>query len=200
MRRNEHYIRCCESGGKGTYAALYRDFGDVRSDSFQRWWRKNGEALFSEPAITISMQVVSDPRALQKMNLSNCLMVVVPLTLDKNVLKRRFERMLKIHHQARRGGNMFTKSLARYKFACKPVADSLEKTLKVYDLSVEHPDWPLWKIGQAARVSPNHTVRSNQPLSHGREAKNVLAGLTSRFLKNAKTYIKNVGTGEFPKK
>ena len=36
------------SGGRGKFAKLYRDFGDVRGDDFWAWWKAH-QHLFSEP-------------------------------------------------------------------------------------------------------------------------------------------------------
>ena len=50
LRRNQEYLECCERGGKGKHAQLYKDFGDVRDDDFHKWWTKDerGPNLFAE--------------------------------------------------------------------------------------------------------------------------------------------------------
>ncbi len=40
LRLNEDYVKCCELGGKGKLANLYKDFGDVRSDDFKECGNK----------------------------------------------------------------------------------------------------------------------------------------------------------------
>ena len=200
LRRNDRYIKCCKSGGKGTYSSLYRDFGDVRSNNFERWWRERGESLFSETSAPVTMGVVTDVKQLQEMDLRNCITIVLPLTVSKRDLKKRFGKILMRVHQGHRGGNRFGQSTALYQLAAKPVVKTLETTLKVYDLARDHPDWPLWKIGRAARVSPEHAVYSNQPMSHQRDARNALAQKTSRYLKDARAYVNNTVKGNFPKK
>lgn len=51
LRRHEGYRQCCAKGGKGEYAKLYADFGDVHAhDDFWLWWSKEGHSeLFCEP-------------------------------------------------------------------------------------------------------------------------------------------------------
>jgi len=51
LKRNEDYLKTCESKGKGKFSALYKDFGDVRGDSFKKWWNEGerGANLFSNP-------------------------------------------------------------------------------------------------------------------------------------------------------
>jgi hypothetical protein len=40
LRRNADYLACCEKSGKGKFAKLYKDFGDVREDNFKKWWNE----------------------------------------------------------------------------------------------------------------------------------------------------------------
>ena len=42
LRRHAGYEHTCENGGKGKYADLYADFGNVYGLSFKEWWTKGG--------------------------------------------------------------------------------------------------------------------------------------------------------------
>lgn len=48
LKEHEGYRKCCENDGKGPYADLYRDFGDVRGNNFRSWWKNTGSQLFAE--------------------------------------------------------------------------------------------------------------------------------------------------------
>jgi len=51
LRCNDDYLAECQSRGGGPLAALYEDFGDVRSDDFRQWWDESGQGrcvLFQE--------------------------------------------------------------------------------------------------------------------------------------------------------
>jgi len=200
LRRNDAYIKCCNADGAGPLADLYRDFGDVRSDDFKKWWRTIGEHIFSEPPVPVSIQVVPDAAAAAQLDLRGCILAVVPLTLDKRTLKRRFNELLRKNHSGKRGGNRFAKSLAHHPLASKPVVRALELTLRVYDLNVQNSEWKLWQIGQEAKVSKEYKVDPSVPTWRTRADRKMLAIYTSRFLKHAKAYIKNAGKGVFPKK
>ena len=40
LKHHEGYKKTCESGGKGQYARLYADFGNVHGVSFREWWNE----------------------------------------------------------------------------------------------------------------------------------------------------------------
>ena len=68
LRRHDGYKETCEKGGKGKYAKLYDDFGNVHECSFREWWTKDdrGARLFSEPPLpsTVTVLTSKDVRAL----------------------------------------------------------------------------------------------------------------------------------------
>ena len=201
LKRNEAYLKCCELGGTGRMGKLYRDFGDVRPDDFKAWWRRTGEYLFSEPPVPTSIQVVDDLGALPMLDLRGCMVLVAPLTLDKRTLKKRFGELLRKHHTGRRGGNRFAVSFAAYRLATKPVVSALERTLRVYDLWKAHrSEWTLWQIGEAAKISADLHSRATDTTASLRDKRGRMAILVSRYVKNARGYIDNVGKGVFPKK
>jgi hypothetical protein len=50
LKKSTLYLTCCEKGGSGRLAALYKDFGDVRGDSFAEWCKQkldSGDNRFS---------------------------------------------------------------------------------------------------------------------------------------------------------
>jgi len=55
LREHQGYRDCCEKGGEGAYADLYRDFGDIRGNDFRSWWKNIGRHLFSEQGISGSV-------------------------------------------------------------------------------------------------------------------------------------------------
>ncbi len=50
LRRHEGYKRTCAQGGRGRYAKLYEDFGNVYAGEFWDWWRAHNW-IFAEPPI-----------------------------------------------------------------------------------------------------------------------------------------------------
>jgi hypothetical protein len=50
LKKSTLYLACCERDGSGRLAALYKDFGDVRGDSFAEWGKHkldNGDNRFA---------------------------------------------------------------------------------------------------------------------------------------------------------
>ena len=62
LRKNTDYIRCCESGGEGSMAEIYKDFGDVRGESFKVWWTEEGRGvrLFADPRSEESFRLLDE--------------------------------------------------------------------------------------------------------------------------------------------
>ena len=74
LRLNGDYIACCERGGKGNMASVYRHFGDIRDghrkstdlskpkgqvDEFREWWIERGAKLFAEPQTKENIRIVT---------------------------------------------------------------------------------------------------------------------------------------------
>ena len=91
LRRHEGYRRTCENGGKGKYAALYRDFGDVHAGEFWDWWKGHMD-LFCEPTppyarIVVLRDVVDTP--------PNTVLIQVSLEQRLALTIRQIKRQLK---------------------------------------------------------------------------------------------------------
>src|SRR5262249_33685606 len=61
LRRHEGYKKTCDNGGKGKFAKLYADFGNVHDVSFKDWWMKEdrGAELFAEPFLPMNVVALS---------------------------------------------------------------------------------------------------------------------------------------------
>lgn len=84
LKRNKEYLACCENGGSGRLSEHYKDFGDVRGDSFKAWWSEDdrGARLFAEPMAEDSVRVLEKgERAASR---SKALTLSLPLTSLKN--------------------------------------------------------------------------------------------------------------------
>ena len=204
LRRHEGYRKTCESGGIGKFSDLYRDFGDVFSVDFKKWWSENdrGAHLFAEPPIPLTVTVVTPeevaelpPEAAQGL-----LLVAVPLRLSKNDIKKRINKILKAKHHRTRGQRLFKDSRALYPVDSSVNIHAMKLILATYDLRMANPNMTLWQIGHELKLG---TVLTAQELAAGnqrqnRDKKNRLAAAASRKLKQAKKVIDGVGRGKFP--
>lgn len=201
LRRHEGYRRTCERGGKGKYARLYADFGDVHATDFWTWWRTHSE-LFSEPL----------PRQVELADTSakcpdNTVLVSVPLENRAALSARQFRRLIEPLVQVKK--KSVTVSRARYPVATKPLLPSLHQHLKVWDARLAHPLLDDWELADVAAVAVNHVVQDGLTLSQRKSAgmkteraerilKRRKQLAVQRHLRIAAQYVENVGKGQFP--
>ena len=207
LKRHEGYKKTCDNDGKGQYAKLYADFGNVHGVTFQQWWNEDnrGARLFAEPPLpsTVTVLTSTDIDALPKdWNSGSLLIVAIPLSLRKRYVMQRLAKIVSQYNKRKRGQRTFKESLARYPIASQFKISSLKQMLGVYDLSLQS-DLTQWQIGQKLSLT---TKLTQAELSAGRgradgtavSKKNVLAVATAKKLRLAKQLIDGVGKGVFP--
>jgi hypothetical protein len=199
LRRNTEYLKCCESGGKGRLASLYKDFGDVRSESFQRWWIDGGRGahLFAEPQAEDSIRVMETGQ--EALDPSEAFTVSIPLYLPKKTILRRFKELLDERHQGKRGHQLAKRSKARYQVKGQPNVPAIKQALEVYDFRLANPTLKLWEIGNAIpRLQLANKLKASDTASERADKRNILAATVSRYLRRSETTIINVAEGIFP--
>jgi hypothetical protein len=213
LRRHEGYKKTCDNDGKGKYANLYADFGNVHDVSFKDWWTKGdlGAKLFAEPFLPISV-VALTPEQVNEISeawsAGAVLVVAIPLTLRKRFISQKLNKLLKQRHKRRRGERTFRESRARYPIATQFNRHSLKTALEAYDLHASKPELKLWQIAQELRLgdiltkdelTENARVPKNKdkmkPIS---DKKQVLSVAASKKLATAHKIIDGVGRGIFP--
>ena len=207
LKRNEDYLACCGSGGKGKLAQLYADFGDVRDDDFKAWWtsKVNGEDrgayLFAEPSVESSVKVLKEgdkaPSEAEALTLS------LPLNFPKRFLERRFKALLSEVHKGRRGVQLARTSKAKYRFEGQPNIPALKQGLMVYDALKElegvKPKKPQWQIAQELRIVPKSMwINKGDTTAEIVDKKNVLTAIVGRYKKRVSQAISNTTNGIFP--
>lgn len=209
LRRNENYLKCCESGGKGKHAKLYKDFGDVRDDDFKKWWKEKGVELFSERHVSeggdmVLMELTDKSQWDEAWTVDKVLVVAMPLTSSKRYLQSRFNALLKKRHTTKRGRQYktFEESSAKYPLAKNYTIRNLETTLAVYDEYLKHkgqvPKVPYWKIGQSMRLVPSAMTTDNMSMNERQVYRNVMGASVKRYITNAEKMIANAAVGKFP--
>lgn len=209
MRRNEDYLKCCENGGKGKFAKLYKDFGDVREDNFKMWWKEKGVELFSEKHVSeggdmVLMELTDKSQWNEAWTSDKVLVVAMPLTSSKRYLQSRFNALLKKRHTTRRGRQYktFDESTAKYPLAKNYTIRNLETTLAVYDEYLKHkgqvPKVPNWKIGQSMRLVPSAMTTDSMSMNERQVYRNVMGASVKRYVTNAEKMIANAALGKFP--
>lgn len=202
LKRNKEYLACCENGGVGPLSDHYKDFGDVRGESFKAWWSENdrGARLFAEPRAEDSVRVLEEgERALSR---SKALTLSLPLNLPKKFLLERCRELLA---DLRKGGvgKLYARdSDAAYKVTGQPNLVALKRALMVYD-AVEaskgiKPKKPYWRIAtDLDLVEDNDKVQPNDSLLVAEDKRNVMKAIVGRLKKRAEVLIEQSASKQF---
>ena len=193
LRRHEGYRKCCETGGKGPYGKLYRDFGDIHAVEFWTWWKERGQFLFSEPVpLYVDRVSVDDAKKLSE----NQILVSVPLTQSMAVTTRQLKRLLLPLLKKQRIEKK--KSRAMYPVASKPILPALHQHLWIYDLHKANPKLPYHKIADLAGIIVETGYAKTAVDDDSAELKHLKTMAVGRHINIAKAYIENVALGKFP--
>ena len=202
LKRNEDYLKCCRSGGIGKLRSLYQDFGDVRSDDFQKWWSEDdrGANLFSNP---INESTVRLLEAGDVVSGENQLTISFPLSLPKRHLKKRLNDLLIKHHKGQRGIQQAKSSQAKYQFKGQPNLEGLERALKVYEhleqLKAQGIKTPQWKVAMDLDIVDDEfrVHRADTPKT-AEDKRRRLTAIMGRLKKRASVSVQHVSEGLFP--
>jgi hypothetical protein len=213
LRRNRDYIACCDRGGKGKLAKLYKDFGDVREDNFHKWWTEGerGVELFAEKPLSLRLSELQSAEEWSKDWCSDQVMVVaVPLNISKRQLKGSFNRLLDSRHSGNKSGRPAISKLkdvstARYALERNYTISNFITMLAVYDewqannLKPKEEQLTLWEIGAKLQINKLAIKDAVSMASEDRHmGRNTLASTVSRYVRQAKSVIGNTAVGKFP--
>jgi len=202
LKRSDEYIKCCELGGRGKLSKLYQDFGDVRSDDFQKWWtlEERGAKLFSNPQVESTVSVLSEGDVVGGDDL---LTIAFPLSLPKRHLKKRLNDLLIKHHKGKRGVQQAKSSKAKYQFKGQPNLGGLERALKVFDslneLKASGVKKPQWKVAMdLGIIEDEYRIKASDSPKEAEDKRRVLTAIVGRLKKKATESIKHTTLGMFP--
>jgi hypothetical protein len=210
LRRNEDYFACCESGGKGKLAELYKDFGDVRSDDFAAWWGgslQRGSFLFSEQVSVRTMVEITDLAQWAELrSTGNFVLLAFNLDVGRRKLQKMLFEYLAKHHTSKRGrvalGN--AGSTARYPLYRNFSQHNLRVMLETYDAWYANQQLPkseqltLWQVGESIKLVPTAMTRKSDTQAERTNKRNVMTMAVSRYVRQAKRIIANTAKGQFP--
>lgn len=207
LRRHDGYAETCKNKGRGKYARLYADFGDVHCSDFKTWWTRGdrGARLFAEPALpkTVERLTKQDLESLlPDWDDESVFAIVAPMSLPKRSIQKRFSQLLKQYHKRKRGQRTNKESRALYPIAKQFNEHSLQVALDVYNLKRNNPKMKLWEIAQQLRFTS--TLNADEFGKRGQMAaeaigkKNTMGVAVRRKLDIAEAVIEGVGKGIFP--
>lgn len=210
LKRNADYLACCESGGHGPLAELYRDFGDVRSDDFRAWWggaEQRGPTLFQEQYVAsrvTRLERKEDWRG--DWDQSVVMVVSVDLRGSRAQLIEDFSKLVAATTLRRQGRPNIAaaQSTAKYPLCRNTDQHNLRTMLEAYDAWVLNQALspsdrkPMWAVAEQLKLVP--TARpTRQEFPAERAARhNVLTNAMSRYVNRARRIIANTSKGQFP--
>lgn len=220
LRRHDGYKRCCESGGKGEYAKMYADFGNIHAhDDFWKWWSEKvdsklwakatrGEHLFSEPP---ARQIAPVDRVLNTQS-ADTLTVNIPLEVRTPQLVKQLRRLLAENKKQVLAVRSVSRALYPVHHAVR--LNSLYQTLCVWDVWIKHkgkiPKYEMCDLTGVsykadvdgytlARLKREGICEEDAWYREVREELNRRkAQAFTRYQKAAEDYIASAGRGEFP--
>ena len=211
LRRNKQYLACCERGGEGRLATLYKDFDDVRSDDFRKWWltHNRGGYLFAEPLAPVRVSELATKADWDDAwSAQATMVVVVPLDWSKRAIQKSFASLLAKRHSRGRGKLALKgaeTSAARYPLTSNFNIHSLNKGLEVYDAveaarAMQGKRKTFYEIGCELRLVPSALPTREQIATGIRDADrvNVMNVAVSRYYKRAAAMVASTAKGVFP--
>jgi len=211
LRRNTDYIACCNRGGTGKLAKLYKDFGDVRSDDFRAWWGgelKRGRLLFAERPLNLRLKMVSKEDVSTKDWADNedVAIFAVNMTLGRRKLQQLFAEVLAKHHTGRRGRVSLSDaaSTAKYPLHRNASQHNLRSMLETYDAWLANEALPKaerkpqWAIGESISLVPSAMTRPTDTKAIKDDKHRLMSMTVNRYIRQAKAIIANTAKGQFP--
>ena len=209
IKRHSGYLKCCERGGTGKYAKLFRDWGDVRTDDFDDWFFEHGDSVFREPDTPDALAEITHPSELKDVDWNSVMVVACPIRigtklLSKRDIKAQFSDMVDRRFPVRPRGRPNFESAAKYRVNGYPNLRLLEEYLAAFILREEEPGLRLWQIGE--RLYWEGKFKSGKKSIHKakdtdaikRDKNRVMTVLVSRHLRIAREYIASSVEQSFP--
>lgn len=200
LRLNTDYKKTCDARGKGKFADLYKDFGNVHTVNFKDWWQAKVE-LFAEPKQGYRMLIAKSTADLAPFDSDEVINLVVPLNRSQRSIKKAFSNLvLKKLEKGLRGVSV-EKSEAKYRLSGKWHIEALSLAYKVYTLKKQSQKDNIkiaWAdIGIEAKL-PMSFALTKESRKINAEVRRTLTILALRHYKRAEEFIKSTTTQTFP--
>jgi hypothetical protein len=202
LRRHAGYRATCAKGGRGEFANLYRDFGDIHSTDFPTWWWQH-LGLFT---VVGDVRIAPDPMSAPKELRAGHLIVEIPFARTTAQMARVFRHELEVVMRA----GMKTKMLEAIKYvpAARCYLPSLFDHLRVWDAHQQNPMTSPAELAELIEldvvvpfeVSDIDRLRAEGLPVRDLERHNARARrlAVQRHLRIAQQYIDNAALGQFP--
>lgn len=207
LRLNGDYLTCCERGGKGKMASVYKHFGDVRDgrrrstdkarpnapvDEFREWWIEKGAELFAEPQTDEEIRVVKGKPKPE--DTEGRLLLSIPLAGNVDVTAHHIGKMLRPIFRD------YQKKNGHYSQAQLKPEDGYRLSILYLTLKIAHAEMKLRKSGKLYKQW-ELVDEASIPVKIKSEDDDITAiksKIVSLALNRATRLIANAGRGKFP--
>jgi hypothetical protein len=203
LRLNKDYEATCKARGKGVFAELYKDFGDVYKINFKDWWNEKSH-LFAEPKKGYRMAVAQTLDEIAPFGSDEVINLVVPLTWSRRSLLKSFTSQVLNKIEKGERGVSVEKSDAPYRLSGKWSISALTCAYNVYVEKVkaeaESKKVALADIAIRAKIpyAKRENAREGIKNKFTVDIRATLTILANRHIKRAEQIIKNSATRTFP--
>lgn len=202
LRESDEY-RVAVAGGKveRAIAALAKDFGDLRSASFERWWFQTGRYLFSQKKPEV--RKLEDGVLIQNSEKKQCLYLEVPLRMKRTTALRKINKILGEHFKGEDGGrhNVYARSQAKREVN-KSSKIRLRTFKQFYDVWMDrknHPDSEWWETGERLNISAAYKNYSHTPKGDWVDNNRKMTLTVQRIHRKTQKLIYWAARGDFPR-
>lgn len=179
---------------------MHRDFGDL-GESFSEWWRYIGRNLFHERAMVPLTQVIEiDQRHLSPGELPGWITVQIPMTIPRATIEAQLEEILRRYHPGNELLRHAASTARRKLYPNKRYhRDQIARLYDVWILRKQHPEWPLWRIGEELRIAAHLLAEDGDTETTIANKRRELGNRVQALHTKAKKLIKNAARGDFPR-
>jgi len=197
LQLNEDYKVTVSKKGIGKCGNLYKDFGNVYTYDFKKWWNHNAK-LFAEPKKNYSMRIAQSHIELASFNNNEVVNLVVPLNWSQRSLKKKFTQLILSKVQKAKKGLNVDLSKATYKISGRWRIDAFQKAYAVYITKLENPNLSWADIAVLAKLDLAKGYKVGEKGNKASDIRRVASIATIRHYKRALTFINSATTNSFP--
>lgn len=212
LRHNPEYLQTCTSGGRGTLAELYADFGDVRDEDFRQWWGIDGNNhgnLFEEQSHLREARLLDGTSDFSSfMGPYPYVVIAVDLRFGLDAAKVSIAKAVNERFDKEGRGRLPIEqrySSARRKLTKDVTRKVYEKGLQIFRVlaPIKAAGIPLstndcWQAGLEIDLDPSLRPKSSDSQGDLQFKRETMSTTVRRYLKKAELMIQVVSSGYFP--
>lgn len=201
LKLHPGYKTTCDKNGKGEFAELYADFGNVHTTNFKDWWKEK-VSLFAEPSQGYKMAIAKNITEIAPFDSDEVLNLVVPLNRSQRSLKKAFTALVLSKLEKGSRGVSVEDSQAKYRLSGKWHVEAMATAYKIYTLkqeSIASGNKVYWADIAIEAKLPMHYALKGATKQAKSDVRRTLTILATRHYDRAVGFINASVSSEFPR-